>query len=140
MKATQRVGNHYGAPLSVVVEDGCLVIRIGAQTLAHAVSYSDWAHDYEDDAGDYFRTFAITDAPMFAKDVLHAMLNEREDGSSSEGLSCPPSTARNRSRAFHCSQPFVRRRGDPALRHTSLSITQHAAKGQRLSPPSWTWR
>ena len=76
-----RIGNHYGAPLSVALEDDALVIRIGVQTLAHAVTYSEWAHDYENDAGDYFRTFAITDAPTFADDVRHAMLDEREDGS-----------------------------------------------------------
>lgn len=81
MGKAPRIGNHYGAPLSVAVENDCLVIRIGAQTLAHAASYSDWAHDYEDEAGDYFRTFAITDASTFADDVKHAMLDEREDGS-----------------------------------------------------------
>jgi len=75
------VGNHYGRPLDVRVERGALVIRIGAQALAHAVTYSDWANQYEDESGDYFRSFAITDAREFAGDVIHAMLHEREDGS-----------------------------------------------------------
>lgn len=74
-------GTHYGHPLEVKIERGALVIRIGIQTLAHAVTYSEWANQYEDESGDYFRTFAITDAAEFAKDVTHAMLHEREDGS-----------------------------------------------------------
>jgi hypothetical protein len=73
--------HYYGRPLTVKVENGQLVIAIGVQTLAHAVTYSEWANQWEDEAGDYFRTFAITDAVEFGKDVVHAMLNEREDGS-----------------------------------------------------------
>jgi hypothetical protein len=76
-----RTGNHYRAPLSVGLEGDALVIRIGTQTLAHAVTYSEWAHNYENKAADYFRTFCITDAVMFADDVKRAMLDEREDGS-----------------------------------------------------------
>jgi hypothetical protein len=72
---------HYGKPLEVTIEKDALVIRIGAQTLAHAVTYSDWANQYEDESGDYLRDFAIVDAVQFAKDVQHAMLSEREDGS-----------------------------------------------------------
>lgn len=72
---------HYGRGLEVKIERGALVIRIGAQTLAHACSYSDWANPFDEAKDDYIRTFAITDAAQFAKDVLHAMLNEREDGS-----------------------------------------------------------
>lgn len=74
-------GNHYGARLTVKVERGALVVRIGVQTLAHAVSYADWANPFDDEADDYIRTFAIVDAPQFARDVAHAMLSEREDGS-----------------------------------------------------------
>ncbi len=71
----------YGAPLSVAVKHGALTITIGVTTLAHAVSYSDWANPYDEEKQDYIRTFAITDAETFAKDVIHAMLDEREDGS-----------------------------------------------------------
>lgn len=73
--------HHYGAPLEVKIERGALVIRIGIQTLAHAVTYADWANPYDEASGDYLRRFAITDAPQFASDVAHAMLHEREDGS-----------------------------------------------------------
>jgi hypothetical protein len=75
--------NHYGKPLTVAMEHGALVIRIGAHTLAHAVSLADWANPYDHEkGGDYIRTFAITDAVAFAKDVQRAILDEREDGSS----------------------------------------------------------
>lgn len=77
----ERKGQHYGSPLTVKVEDGALVIRIGVQTLAHAVTYADWANPYDEKADDYLRDFAIVDAPQFAADVMHAMLDEREDGS-----------------------------------------------------------
>jgi len=73
--------NHYGKPLEVKVEHDALVIRIGVQTLAHAVSYSDWANEFDDERDDYIRTFAILDERELAKDVGHAMCREREDGS-----------------------------------------------------------
>jgi hypothetical protein len=77
---------HYGRPLTAKVENGQLVIAIGVHVLAHAVIYSDWSHEYEESGdltthGEYIRTFAISDAPQFAKDVVSAMLHEREDGS-----------------------------------------------------------
>lgn len=78
---SQRRAQHYGASLDVKVERGALVVRIGVQTLAHAVTYADWANPYDGATGDYVRSFAITDAPQFAADVLSAMLSEREDGS-----------------------------------------------------------
>lgn len=72
---------HYGRGLEVKIERGALVIRIGAETLAHACSYSDWANPFDEAKDDYIRTFAITDPKVFADDVRHAMLDEREDGS-----------------------------------------------------------
>jgi len=72
---------HYGRPLAVRVAGGKLVIEIGIHTLAHAASYADWANPFDEARDDYIRTFAITDAVEFAKDVQHAMLDEREDGS-----------------------------------------------------------
>ncbi len=74
--------NYYGRPLEVTVKDGQLVIAIGVNTLAHAVSYADWAVPYDTEKGDWIRTFAISDPEQFAKDVRMAMLDEREDGSS----------------------------------------------------------
>lgn len=74
-------GNHYENGLEARLERGALVIRIGVQTLAHAVCYSDWANPYDEATGDHIREFAITDARQFAADVVSAMLSEREDGS-----------------------------------------------------------
>lgn len=76
----------YGAPLNVTIERDALVIRVGIQTLAHAVTYADWAnrwhHDNSEHGGDYIREFAIIDVVQFAKDVINAMEHEEEDGSS----------------------------------------------------------
>lgn len=77
-----RRGHHYGSPLTAEVIDGALRISIGVDVLAHAVSYADWANPFDEDKHDYIRTFAITNAEQFAKDVRCAMLAEREDGSS----------------------------------------------------------
>lgn len=79
--ASQRQGNYYGNPLEATIEGGRLVISVGVQTLAHATAFADWANPFDEDADDYIRTFAIEDAPQFAKDVVSAMLSEREDGS-----------------------------------------------------------
>ena len=72
----------YSRPLAVTVEHDALVIRIGIQTLAHAVTYSDWANPYDEATGDYIRDFAIADAKQFALDVGSIMQREEEDGSS----------------------------------------------------------
>jgi hypothetical protein len=74
-------GRYYGQELKVTIEDGRLVIAIGVQTLAHATAFSEWANPFDEAADDYIRTFAIEDAPQFAKDVVSAILDEREDGS-----------------------------------------------------------
>lgn len=79
--STPKKSLHYDHRLDVAIERGALVVRIGIGTLAHAVTYADWANPYDEATGDYVRSFAITDAPQFAADVLHEMLREREDGS-----------------------------------------------------------
>ncbi len=77
----QRKGRYYGQALTAEIVDGRLVIAIGVQVLAHATALADWANSFDEAADDYIRTFAIEDAPQFAKDVVSAMLSEREDGS-----------------------------------------------------------
>lgn len=78
---TRRLGQYYGRGLTVSVKNGQLFIAIGVQTLAHAVVYADWANPFDEAADDYIRTFAISDEKQFTKDVVSAMLDEREDGS-----------------------------------------------------------
>jgi len=75
-------GNHYGNPLKVAMERGALVIRIGADTLAHALKFADWSITFDEAQDDYVQPYKVVDAKELAKDVIHAMLNEREDGSS----------------------------------------------------------
>jgi hypothetical protein len=74
--------NYYGQRLKVSVKNGRLIISIGVNTLAHAVSYAGWACPFDEEKGDYIRTFAVADPEAFAKHVQMAMLEEREDGSS----------------------------------------------------------
>lgn len=74
-------GRYYGQPLNVAVEGERLVIAVGVQTLCHATAFAAWANPFDEAADDYIRTFAIADAPQFVKDVVCAMLAEREDGS-----------------------------------------------------------
>ncbi len=73
---------YYGKPLTARVTSGKVVIEIGVETLAHAASYAEWANRYDAESGDYLRDFAITDPSVFAKEVVRAMLDERENGSS----------------------------------------------------------
>lgn len=78
--ADQPVGQNQ--PLNVWVVDGRLEISIGVDVLAHAAACSSWATPYDAKALDYIRTFAISDARLFAREVARAMRDEREDGSS----------------------------------------------------------
>lgn len=82
MTLAQRAAAYaYGQELRATIEDGHLVIAIGVRTLAHAIAFADWANPFDDATDDYIRTFAIEDAPQFAKDVVSSMLAEQEDGS-----------------------------------------------------------
>jgi hypothetical protein len=75
------MNHYYGKPLAASIKDGVLTIEIGTHVLAHSAAYADWANPYDEKRNDYIRTFAIVDPEEFAKDVIHAMNNEREDGS-----------------------------------------------------------
>lgn len=76
------MSKHKNHPLSATVERGMVVVRIGVNVLAHAAAQSDWAHRFNEIANAYVREFAIIDAPLFAKEVVSALLDEDEDGSS----------------------------------------------------------
>ncbi len=69
------------ASLTVAVEDGQLLIRIGVNTLAHSATYAEFANPWDLEKHQYIRTFAIANASGFAADVCRALLDEREDGS-----------------------------------------------------------
>ena len=74
--------HHYGAPLSVTVKQGQLSIVIGVKTLAHALKFAEWAIRYDEIRDDYVQPYWVVDPEELAKDVMHAMLHEHEDGSS----------------------------------------------------------
>lgn len=78
----ERKGHHYGDPLRVSVRGGRLVVEIGVDLLAHALKFAEWAIRHDDARDDYVQPYIVVDAVELANDVMHAMLNEREDGSS----------------------------------------------------------
>jgi hypothetical protein len=69
-------------PLSVEVEDGHLVIRIGIETLAWAAEHSHDFNPFDDNENDFVQLWRVCDALEFAKDVRRALTDEAEDGSS----------------------------------------------------------
>lgn len=78
---SKRLGNHYGNPLTVRLERGALVIRIGVDVLAHALKFAEWAIRFDEAKDDYIQPYTVTDARELANDVMRAMLREEEDGS-----------------------------------------------------------
>ena len=68
-------------PLEMVIEQDQLIIRIGIDTLAFAFENSDQNMPYNDELKDYPKTYRITDNMEFAKDVISALRDERENGS-----------------------------------------------------------
>jgi hypothetical protein len=79
---TVRRSHHYGSPLRVAVKGGRLSIVIGVETLAYALKFASWAIRFDDVRNDYVQPYQVVDETELAKDVMHAMLHEREDGSS----------------------------------------------------------
>ena len=69
-------------PLSVSVEDGQLVIRIGVDTNAWAFEHSNENNPFDDEKNDSVQTSRVTDSVGFARDTKRAMLDEGEHGSS----------------------------------------------------------
>lgn len=68
-------------PLTVEVANGQLCIRIGVDTLKWAAEHMDSNLPFDDDLNDFIRLWKIEDPLTFAKDVLRALMDEREDGS-----------------------------------------------------------
>ena len=68
-------------PLSVKVDKGELVIRIGIKTLAFACERMDACNPYDEDLKDYKLLYRIVDPFAFAKDVKCELNKEEEDGS-----------------------------------------------------------
>jgi hypothetical protein len=70
-----------GRPLTVGVEGGELVIRIGIDTLVFAFETSAENQPFDHHANDFRRAFKVVDKYKFAKGVGNGLCNEEEDGS-----------------------------------------------------------
>jgi hypothetical protein len=69
-------------PLRAFVSQGVLVIEVGIDTLAWAALHTDYVLSSDPGARDHTERFHINDTRAFAKDVVSAMTDEAEDGSS----------------------------------------------------------
>lgn len=81
LRQARHFNHYYGEPLTLKIEQGALVIRIGAETLAHALQYAEWANPWNEVEQNYTPAFRVVDPPELAADVLNAMRDEAEDGS-----------------------------------------------------------
>lgn len=75
-------------PLQAKIEKNELVMRIGIGVLAFAFEHQDSNNPYvivsKDECGevyDWIQQFQVTDKKEFANDVIRAMFDEEEDGS-----------------------------------------------------------
>lgn len=73
--------NHADSPLHVRIENEQLVISIGIERLASVFEESEDNQVYNEESHDYDRVLRITDKQEFAKDVVSAMREESENGS-----------------------------------------------------------
>ncbi len=70
-------------PLSAHIENHDeLVIRVGIDVLAYAEEDREPFTTYDEKINDFRKVWSVTDPLEFAKDVLHELLDESEDGSS----------------------------------------------------------
>jgi hypothetical protein len=67
--------------LSVEVEDGELVIRIGSGTMAFALELSAENNPFDEDLNDFKRLFRVTKPLVLASDIRTELCREAEDGS-----------------------------------------------------------
>jgi hypothetical protein len=70
-----------GMPLRAAVEDGKLIVAIGIETLAFAFEKSEENNPYDEHTGDFKEKLRIGDKLQFSDDVVRAMNDEAEDGS-----------------------------------------------------------
>lgn len=68
-------------PLTVKVKDKELVICIGIGTLKFAVEHMNSCNPYDEKLQDHKQLWIITEPIQFAEDVVFALSDEREDGS-----------------------------------------------------------
>lgn len=69
-------------PLTVKVDAEVLTIQIGNSVNAFAFEHSDYNNPFDAEKNDWVRLFKVSDPVAFSRDIKHAMLKDREDGSS----------------------------------------------------------
>jgi hypothetical protein len=75
-------GTNKDRPLCAKVQGNEVVIRIGIDTLAFAFDHSDENRPWDHNRNEYVQQWKVTDPKQFAKDFVHELLTEEEDGSS----------------------------------------------------------
>lgn len=68
-------------PLTASIEGDELVIRVGIDTLAYAISHSPRFYDHEKHGANCGPFFKIDDSRLFAREIVRALKYEEEDGS-----------------------------------------------------------
>lgn len=68
-------------PLSMKLEDGDLVIRIGIDRLAFCADHADEFNPYDEKIGNFVQQWRVSDKTEFAKDVAGQLCDQGEDGS-----------------------------------------------------------
>ncbi len=68
-------------PLTVEVKDGVLQIRLGVETLKVVAERMESCNPFNEETGEFEQLWRIVEPLEFAEDVVRALTNEREDGS-----------------------------------------------------------
>ena len=67
-------------PLTAEIKDDEIVIRVGIDVIKWALEHHKDTQPYNEKTNKYEQKWIVSDSAEFAKDVLHAMENEEEDG------------------------------------------------------------
>jgi hypothetical protein len=68
------------AALSVTIEGVEVVIRVGIERLAWCFEHGEGNTEYDEKRRDYIKQYEVIDNLQFAKDVIDAMQDEEDDG------------------------------------------------------------
>lgn len=66
-------------PLKCYINDGVLTMAIGVECLAMAIKFNPELTEYNDKTGEWVEP-EVTDADKFAVEIMHAVQQESEDG------------------------------------------------------------
>ena len=66
--------------MKIQIKNNNLVITISLDTLATAFELSDYNNSFDDKLNDFKQAFKVTNKVLFAKEVILALEDEEEDG------------------------------------------------------------